>query len=357
MRWHYKFLGSVAVLAGLLLPFALAAPGRAGEPKARQLFVQAVNKDAAFGVTADVDHKDHMYNIGDAVVVTVTSEKDGYLYIFNLDPDNEMTCLFPNNSVMDNGITANTAMTVPSSSKYRISVSEPTGKDIVKVVVCTQPLKTFSLDELNKGLKHKTNFPPIPTKFAKKLFYEAISGDTSGGSQEGTLQEDKNKYQQQNQSQYQEKCKQWACVDIELTTAGKGKPGQDKPGQDKPSQDTGSDKGVKTKPTQDTTTQGKPGQDKPTQGKPGQDTPTQGKPGQDTPVQGKPTQDSGKPSQDKPTQGKPTQDTGKPTQDSGKPTQDSGKPSQDKPTQGKPTQDTGKPSQDKPSQDKPVQKP
>jgi len=302
MRLLYRSLGGAAVMAGLLVPLGLVAPARAADPKPRQLFAQAVNKDAAFSVTADVDHKDHMYNIGDAVVVTVTSEKDGYLYIFNLDPDGEMTCLFPNNSVMENAISANTAMTVPSGGKYRIGVSEPTGKDIVKVLVCTQPLKTLSLDELNKGLPKKPTFPPIPPKFAKKLFYEAISGDTTGGNPDNTLQEDKNKFQQQNPSQAQEKAKQWACVDIELTTVGKGKPPIDKP-TDKPPVDKPTDK-PKDKPSQDKPSQDKPSQDKPSQDKPSQDKPSQDKP-KDKPSQDKPSQD--KPSQDKPSQDKPVQ--------------------------------------------------
>jgi hypothetical protein len=382
MRLLYRSLGGAAVMAGLLVPLGLVAPARAADPKPRTLFVEAKNDQKSFTLTADVDHKDHMYSIGDQVVVTVTSEKDGYLYIFNLDPDGEITCLFPNNSVMDNAITAGTPVSVPSGGKYKISVSEPTGKDIVKVLVSTVPLKTLSLDELNKGLPKKTTFPPIPPKYAKKLFYEAITGDTTGGNPDTTLQEDKNKFQQQNQTQYQEKCKQWACVDIELTTVGKGKPPVDKPSQDKPPVDKPTDK-PKDKPAPDKPSQDKPSQDKPSQDKPSQDKPPvdkpKDKPTQDTPVQSKPTQD--KPSQDKPTQGKPTQDTpvqgkppivdktdkptqdtgkptqGKPTQDTGKPTQDTGKPTQDtgKPTQDKPSQD--KPSQDKPSQDKPVQKP
>src|SRR5262245_20323171 len=203
MRLLYRSLGGAAVMAGLLVPLGLVAPARAADPKPRQLFAQAVNQDASFKVTADVDHKDRMYNIGDSVVVTVTSEKDGYLYIFNLDPDGEMTCLFPNNSVMDNAIMANTPMSVPSGGKYKITGSEPTGKDIVKVLVTTVPLRTLSMEELNKAAGKKTTFPPIPPKFAKKLFYEAISGETTGGNPDNTLQEDKNKLQQSNQSQYQ----------------------------------------------------------------------------------------------------------------------------------------------------------
>src|SRR5262249_26921241 len=131
MRLLTRSLGGAAVMAGLLFPLGLVAPARAADPKPRQLFAEAKNKEASFTVTADVDHKDHMYNIGDSVVVTVTSEKDGYLYIFNLDPDGEMTCLFPNNSVMENAIMAGTPMSVPSGGKYKITVNEPTGKDLV----------------------------------------------------------------------------------------------------------------------------------------------------------------------------------------------------------------------------------
>src|SRR5262249_4883847 len=147
----------------------------------------------------------------------------------------------------------------------KITVNEPTGKDLVKVLVTTQPLKTLSLDELNKGVAKKPTFPPIPPKFAKKLFYEAISGETTGGNPDNTLQEDKNKFQQQKQTQNQKKPKQGACVDIEWPPGGRGKPPVDKPSQDKPPADKTPVDKPKDKPSQDKppVVPDKPSQDKP----------------------------------------------------------------------------------------------
>jgi Domain of unknown function (DUF4384) len=322
-----KPLCGMALLAGLALTAVAADPKDdpkkpPTDPKPRQLFVQAVNDTMPWKVTVKVDRDDKTYKVGDEVVITVNSEREGYLYVFNLDPSEQITLLYPNNLVKDNFIKAKEDVVIPDEKAAkaggRITVGEPSGKDIVKVVVTSKPLETMKLDELNKGLKNKVAYPPVPPKQAKALFFEVMTGNTQGGTPTGTLQEDKAQFQQQNPEQVKQKAREWAGADLELTTSGKGKPPLDKPkpDQDKPPVD-------KPKPTQD-----KPTQDKPTQDKPSQDKPTQDKP-KDKPTQDKPTQD--KPTQDKPTQDKPKD-----------------KPTQDKPSQDKPKQDDKKPDEKKP---------
>ena len=51
------------------------------------------------------------------VTATVRSERAGYLYLFNVDVDGEVTCLFPNKSQSNNKIEANIDVVVPDPNK------------------------------------------------------------------------------------------------------------------------------------------------------------------------------------------------------------------------------------------------
>jgi len=209
----------------------------------KQLFVQVVNPTPTWKVSVEVDRKDKTYKLGDAVQIRVRSEREGHLYVFNLDPDGSITLLYPNDTQKETMIPANTDIMIPpANSKDRISVGEPVGKELIKAVVTTKPLVTGKLEELNKGIKKSGPYTPLAMTTAKRLFYETMTGQQSGGNPNQTLQEDVTNYQQQSPEQYKEKQREWVAVDLEITTVGKGppdKPDQDKPKPpDKPNQDT-----------------------------------------------------------------------------------------------------------------------
>jgi len=307
----------------------------------RKLFTTAINDSPAWKVTVNVDHGDRNYQVGDYMKIEVTSERDGYLYLFNLDPQGKIVCLFPNNFQKENRVTANQAVMVPDpkDKNWRIKVGDPTGKEYLKAIVITEPAQSLKLDELTKSVERK----PLRAKQVKSVFIEAITGDPDRGGDNPSIQDEKDKFQQNEPVKYKQKAREWVDASVEINTQpGKGKPEQS---QDKPKD--------KTKPEQ--------GQDKPKdKTKPGQD--------DDTPK----SKDKTKPdqSQDKPkdkskpdqSQDKPKDKT-KPGQDDDTPkTKDKAKPdqSQDKPKdKDKPEQSQDKPKdKDKPeqSQDKPKDK-
>jgi len=239
-----------------LLAFPLLALGQTlgadkpkGKPKDptpryvanRKLFVEGTNDSASWKVKVSVDHDDLNYQVGDVVKVTVTSEHEGYLYVFNLDPEGEITCLYPNKTQNTNQIAANKSVLVGAGA-FDIKVSEPTGKDIVYAIVTTEPLKDLKLDELTKSAKKKS----LTARRMKRLVVEAMTGDPDrgNGGSETSVSTEKDKFQQDSPTQYKQKAKEWSSDKVEINTfPGKGKPGQDqekpKPGQ------SGQDKKVK----------------------------------------------------------------------------------------------------------------
>src|SRR5262245_3190193 len=109
---------------GLLVAFASQAAVSAGGPIARTLTVEGVNETPSFVVRVSVDREDRTYREGSEVIVTVRSEKEGYLYLFDIDVDGDIVCLFPNDYQSNNKIPAQTNITVPdpNDTKFRIRV-------------------------------------------------------------------------------------------------------------------------------------------------------------------------------------------------------------------------------------------
>ncbi len=215
--------GRAALLAGLLAPLAavlaVAAPP---EPTSKQLFVQGINDNPAWMVRVDVDHKDRVYRIGETLSVKVRSEREGYLYLFNVSVNNEVTLLFPNKHQSDNKIGANQEVMVPDPQRpaFAIGVGNPTGKELVKAIVTTEPLKEINLDDFKKAAA--PTYLPVSKGSAKRLQFELL-GDPSAATQ-GTVQEQKDKVRQEKPEQYVRKTREWAEHEVEIVTVGKGEP-------------------------------------------------------------------------------------------------------------------------------------
>src|SRR5262245_19337973 len=166
---------------GLLLAFAAQAGVLAAAPIARTLTVEGVNETPSFVVRVSVDREDRTYREGSEVIVTVRSEKPGYLYLFDIDVDGEIVCLFLNDYQGDNKIPAQTNITVPdpNDTKLRIRVGGPpggkfkAGKEWVKAIVTLDPLKTHPLNELKGKQVSEANM--------KRLVVEAMTGESPAG--------------------------------------------------------------------------------------------------------------------------------------------------------------------------------
>jgi hypothetical protein len=149
----------VLAVAGL---FGLAAAGVAGPPLGAAEPGAAVNPRPAFLVRVAVDHPNHVYREGDKLVARVRSEKDGFLYLFNITPDGRVNCLFPNKFQRDNRIKAGQAVAVPDEKAgFDFPIQGPKfGRETLKALVALKPLEelvrhqetkdVFSVEALTK---------------------------------------------------------------------------------------------------------------------------------------------------------------------------------------------------------------
>lgn len=135
--------------ASLVALLALAStPGPAQTRK-----VEVVHAPA-FLVRVAVDRPDRVYREGDELAATVASERDGYLYLFNLTPDGRVNCLFPNKHQPDNRIVAGQPVRVPAAdAPFAFPVQGPRfGAEWLRAVVTRDPLPDLLPDAAGKAL-------------------------------------------------------------------------------------------------------------------------------------------------------------------------------------------------------------
>jgi len=182
---------------------------------------EGTNENPGWLVRIDVDREDRTYPEGSEVLITVRSEKPGYLYVFDVGPTDEVTCLFPNPGHQDNQIEGdNKPVVIPGADKsYTIRVGQPLGKEYIKAFVTSKPLQSLDMGEMKKLGKGK--FLQMTGKDIKKLVYEAEGApDTNTGS----VQADRDKFRQEKPDQYFDKARTWSEHDVEITTVPAGKP-------------------------------------------------------------------------------------------------------------------------------------
>ncbi|MAX37206.1 MAG: hypothetical protein CME33_11665 [Gimesia sp.] len=170
MNYYQNKINSTLFALGALLSLVSlvdAAP--------RAILVEEVKNDqSSFYVRVDVDRSDRTYVVGETVKINAISEKAGYLYLFYLQADKKVVCLFPNKVQQNNKIAANSKITIPSqNSGFRLRVGEPVGTEILKAVVTQQPLKSLDLDILTKS-----NFTFIDDNDAKAINVEATNTES-----------------------------------------------------------------------------------------------------------------------------------------------------------------------------------
>jgi hypothetical protein len=131
-----RFILAVAGLLGLATANVSAEPPPAA-PGA------GVNPWPSFLVRVEVNHPDHVYREGDKLSARVLSEKDGFLYLFNITPDRRVKCLFPNKFQRDNRIKAGKAVAVPDAkADFDFPIEGPKfGRETLKALVALRPLE------------------------------------------------------------------------------------------------------------------------------------------------------------------------------------------------------------------------
>lgn len=92
--------------------------------------------------------------VGEPISFRVTSAEPGKLWILQVDPEDNVDLVFPNERQKNNGIVANKPLMVPAeSSGWDIRAREPVGESMVVFIVTTGETK---LDDV-LGQGHKTS--------------------------------------------------------------------------------------------------------------------------------------------------------------------------------------------------------
>ena len=103
----------------------------------------------ALSVVAWVDHADNTYAIGEAVTLFVRANKDAYLTVLNVGPSGNTTLLFPNAVQKDARVAAGHVVQIPApDTGISIRVSDPVGRELVKVIATTSPAPLFEASTL-----------------------------------------------------------------------------------------------------------------------------------------------------------------------------------------------------------------
>jgi len=128
------------VYASCLL-FLLCGTAALGQVQPRGVFLQKIdNANPAFPVVVDVDRANRVYVAKDIMQVTVTSQKDGFLYLFYRDADAKVIVLFPNQFQQNNRIQGGVPFVSGPKVGFQIRVCPPFGFEQLKAVVSKKPL-------------------------------------------------------------------------------------------------------------------------------------------------------------------------------------------------------------------------
>jgi hypothetical protein len=123
----------------------------------------------ALSVTAWVDHQNNTYSVGEQVRLFIQASKDSYVTVINVGASGRTTVLFPNQFQTDNLVRANTVVEVPDpSSNAKITVSEPVGTELIKVIASTEPITLFEATQLAQAGAFRT-VRAKPSRVARDL--------------------------------------------------------------------------------------------------------------------------------------------------------------------------------------------
>jgi hypothetical protein len=99
------------------------------------------NDRSPFFVRVDVDRRDRVYEEGEEVLITVESEKQGYLYLIYCAANGRVHCLFPNKYQTTNPVPAGKRIVVPSAdAEFALRVRAPYGGETLTAVVSLEEL-------------------------------------------------------------------------------------------------------------------------------------------------------------------------------------------------------------------------
>jgi hypothetical protein len=86
-------------------------------------------------VKASVDRSDRVYRHGDAVVLTVETSEDAYVWVYDTGTSGKVHQIFPNRHHDGNFMRANVPMRIPAEgASYQLVANHPRGAELITVI-------------------------------------------------------------------------------------------------------------------------------------------------------------------------------------------------------------------------------
>jgi hypothetical protein len=127
------------------------------------------DQPTALSVAAWVDHPDGTYAVGEQVRLFILTSRDAYVTVIKVGASGRTTVLFPNRFQTDNLVRGNTVMEVPDpSSNAKITVAEPVGAKLIKVIASTERVTLFDATQLVQAGAF-TTVRATPSRVARDL--------------------------------------------------------------------------------------------------------------------------------------------------------------------------------------------
>lgn len=135
---------------------AVASPvwtGMDGEEQAARLGVEEMHKtDFSVSLSSGKSAQGDVYEIGDKIEFTFTSDKDCYVTLLDFTPSGKIYVLFPNKWVSNNFVKAGESVVVPAAGQqFAMKLGGPAGVDIVKAIATNVETKILDPDSTFAG--------------------------------------------------------------------------------------------------------------------------------------------------------------------------------------------------------------
>lgn len=112
------------------------------------------------------------YKLDDPISYKVTTNTEGYLYLFiftkTIENEEAFVCLFPNKEYSNNLIKPGTISLPQDTNGYELTVGEPVGQDIVVALLSTVPLN-YNYFSLPEGLSWQEVFSKLTEDLQKTI--------------------------------------------------------------------------------------------------------------------------------------------------------------------------------------------
>ena len=77
-------------------------------------------------------------SVGETVQLRITPQADGYLWVVQVDSEDQVALLFPNSEEPDNYVAADQERVIPGNDEYTLVLDRPTGTQLLAFFVTSQ---------------------------------------------------------------------------------------------------------------------------------------------------------------------------------------------------------------------------